>query len=1321
MAETSSAGERLLGESTQSHSEVTEVKQDRGRAREIEHVLGCVRPTPQLARSVSPSIATMFRAADKLDRTLLAVGFVFAAFTGAIVPYWGMFFKNVSLVLMQEKGCRPIAKTLTICGCLAVGVFISFFISMSCFGWVANNMTRKLRLRSLDHLLHKAIGWYDTHPTGEMATQIMQDTYDFKQGVGCKLSGLVGGAFQVPTGILLAFVFGKSWKLTLTVMGLVSCLILCVGVQASTLQAKILGQQSLYAKAGAVAESCISSIRTVAAFNGQGRELAKYEEAIAEAQRLGVRSGVGLGAMMALSNFTMFAVFGLANWIGVRLALADIDNHCVTEKNNCIPDQHECPDFDACNCFQTLDITPIIMTVLMAMLGLIMALVDVPQFMKARAAAARIWDLLDDSPVAEVPSGERIALIHGRIEFTNVCFSYPTRLEQLAMNNMTFVVPAETTAAFVGPSGSGKSTSINLIMRFYDMHSGSICLDGSNIRNLELHWLREQMALVQQEPVLFGCSIKENISFGKSGATEHEIIEAARAANAEAFIVQFPDGYDTMVGERGTQMSGGQKQRIAIARALVRNPRILLLDEATSALDVESERVVQEALDRILATQRRTTLVVAHRLTTIMNANVIFVMDGGRLVESGTHEELCHKTDSLYAQLVRLQTLSSGSTETAFTDNAQSLLLPLEARGCAESSDSFTRQASMGMGDVVDFVRSFTSSLSKTMSEQQEETSSEKLPAEDEEYIKVPVRRLLKLQGQVMWLIVPAVIASLAVGAANPLQGELLASVNEKIARPSVLIDRYANLRHEVIANSKTLLWDEIMIGASMSVAAMIQQFGFAVSAEHLARKIRSLTLRAMLRQEIAYFDKRPTGHLTSRLAEEAPKIRSFTGESLAAMVQLVGVLVTALYFSISASALLSLALLSVIPFMVICDRLIHQAQFQGNAATNESGTLVADSLMNVKTVAAFNLQSDIIKRFEVVLTTEWGGANKEVTALSFSIGFMWFSLYGMFGVMTGLGPVFIDEGNLTAKGAFHCLLPLLFCVSGMTQAMQFMGDKDAGQKAVNHIFATLDRVPAIDSYQDDGRRLENVTGAIEFVHIIFRYPARPDVVVFNDFHLTIEPSSTVAFCGPSGSGKSTTINLLMRFYDPESGFVSLDGCDIRQLNLQWLRDQMAIVQQEPVLFGGDIFDNIRYGKPSASDDECILAARLANAHNFVNESLPKGYRTDVGDRGGALSGGQKQRIAIARAIIRKPAVLLLDEATSALDSESERLVQDALDVVAHNARCTTLVVAHRLSTIVGADMICVIYEGKIVEKGTHAELMCLNGEYKKLAARSRE
>ncbi|KAH7682333.1 P-loop containing nucleoside triphosphate hydrolase protein [Dioscorea alata] len=285
---------------------------------------------------------------------------------------------------------------------------------------------------------------------------------------------------------------------------------------------------------------------------------------------------------------------------------------------------------------------------------------------------------------------------------------------------------------------------------------------------------------------------------------------------------------------------------------------------------------------------------------------------------------------------------------------------------------------------------------------------------------------------------------------------------------------------------------------------------------------------------------------------------------------------------------------------------------------------------------------------------------------------------------------------------------------SGVSQSSAFGTDTNKAKDSAASIFEILDHKSKINASTDEGVTLSNVQGNIVFQHVSFKYPSRPEVQIFKDLCLTISSGKTIALVGESGSGKSTVIAMLERFYDPDSGMILLDGVKLQGLKISWLRQQMGLVSQEPVLFNDTIRANIAYGKQGqVSEEEIIAVAEVANAHRFVS-GLPQGYDTNVGERGAQLSGGQKQRIAIARAIIKDPKILLLDEATSALDAESECMVQEALDRVMVGR--TSIVVAHRLSTIKGADVIAVVKNGVIVEQGKHEELIELpNGAYASL------
>jgi ATP-binding cassette subfamily B (MDR/TAP) protein 1 len=285
-------------------------------------------------------------------------------------------------------------------------------------------------------------------------------------------------------------------------------------------------------------------------------------------------------------------------------------------------------------------------------------------------------------------------------------------------------------------------------------------------------------------------------------------------------------------------------------------------------------------------------------------------------------------------------------------------------------------------------------------------------------------------------------------------------------------------------------------------------------------------------------------------------------------------------------------------------------------------------------------------------------------------------------------------------------IFAIMFMGEGFSMAGQPWQYFNLGRQAAARVLTIIARVPTIDSFSEEGLKPASVKGDIEVRDVRFAYPTAPDHLVCKGYSLSIRAGETVALCGPSGSGKSTIIQLLERFYDPQSGTITLDGVNLKDLNVRWLRQQLGLVSQEPVLFMGSVSENIRYGKKEATQVEVEEAARSANAYDFITTTLSDGFDTQVGQGGGKLSGGQKQRVAIARALVKKPSVLLLDEATSALDNESERIVQAALDEIMTKQKRTTIVIAHRLSTIRNADKIVVLQEGAVAEQGTHDELL---------------
>jgi len=870
---------------------------------------------------------------------------------------------------------------------------------------------------------------------------------------------------------------------------------------------------------------------------------------------------------------------------------------------------------------------------------------------------------------------------------------------------------------------------------------------------MNLKQLRSHFALVQQEPILFGGSILFNILCGKENGTELEAKIAAKLANAHNFIEEKAKGYETEVGERGVTLSGGQKQRIAIARAMIRKPKVLLLDEATSALDTVSEGLVMEALEKVMSLSktetRMTTIMVAHRLSTVRNCDTIFVLEMGKLVEQGSHDALMQKQGGLYAQLVELQKLGVEQTE----EKAEEKPYRTDStkRHISEVVKLSTdRQFSKGTGgsfkaEEAAINGSFVSNPCKDPAANvddgvvAEDAEKEKLPEEDEKEKNVSVLRLWELAGSSkVWFFI-ALALTVPQAASGPFLGREFGTIINTVSLPPVawldssmspcepsdpgckLVAIYNKdqLRNDVDKGCLMFVYISLVMGFSSFISA----YGAGKFAERVTRMARFNSFKAMLRQEMAYFDIRTSNMLTDRLAHEASQIKNFAGVPITGLVMCVVSLLTALIIVFLKTWLLPLTLCGLMPFMMIGTATRMNAMKKQDET--RAGPIVSEAMGNIRTVAAFNMQGRMEGRYETILKKEVGEDKRQGLWQGMINGYTSFVMFAMYGATVRIAVSYIEAGWMNADAVFIVLFTLMSSLQSAAAGWtSFTTSKKGGEHAVKHVFNTIDREPDIDAYMTKGQILEAtaVKGSVSFKNVVFCYPSQPHNEVFKKFSLEIEAGQNVALVGPSGSGKSTTVRLIQRFYDPQEGAVLFDGHDIRELNLPWLRSQLGFVQQEPVLFQGTVADNIRYGKQSATEREIEDAAKAANAYNFImGEEFPKGFDTDVGERGGQISGGQKQRIAIARCMVRQPKVLLLDEATSALDTASEKVVQDALDKLFKEVRCTKITIAHRLATIQNCDVICVVYNGQIVEKGTHSELLAIkDGHYVRLAARQK-
>uniref|UniRef100_A0A8C4XA74 Bile salt export pump-like n=1 Tax=Erpetoichthys calabaricus TaxID=27687 RepID=A0A8C4XA74_ERPCA len=1130
--------------------------------------------------------------------------------------------------------------------------------------WVtaAAHQVQQIRKTYFRKVMRMEIGWFDCNSVGELNTRISDDINKINNAIADQVSIFIERISTFCFGFMVGFM--GSWKLTLVVIAVSPLIGLGAGLM---FVAKLTGQElKAYAKAGAVADEVLSAIRTVAAFGGEKKEVERYDQNLVEAQNWGIRKGAIMGLFQGYLWCIIFLCYALAFWYGSKLVIEDRE-------------------------LSAGGLIQVFFGVLFAAMNLGQASPCLEAFASGRGAAKLIFETIDRQPEIDCLSeeGYKLDKVKGDIEFHNITFYYPSRPEVKILDQINMVIETGKTTAFVGPSGTGKSTALQLIQRFYEPQEGTVTLDGHDIRGLNIRWLRSLIGIVEQEPVLFATTIAENIQYGREDATMEEIIQAAKEANAYNFIMDLPEKFDTLVGKGGSQMSGGQKQRIAIARALLRNPRILLLDMATSALDNKSEALVQDALNKVRS--GRTTISIAHRLSTIRNADVIIGFDHGQAVERGTHDQLLKKK-GVYFTLVTLQ--NEGGT--AMLDKTTNVLFyslcrnSIRARSRSQLSNIFPATIS-GNTD--------TSFIDNTKT---------KSSADEEKEHPASVIRILKYNSPEWLYMLFGTLAAAANGAVNPVYAILFSQILGTFSIP--------NLDEQTRQINGICVLFTVVAGMSF-VTQFLQGYTFGKSGELLTRRLRKMGFQAMMNQEVSWFDdpKNCPGALTTRLATDASQVQGATGTQIGMIVNSltnVGAsIIIAFYFSWK----LSLLVLCFLPLIGLSGafqaKMLTGFANQDKEALEAAGQVSSEALNNIRTIAGLAKEDSFVQLYEQQLELPYKAATKKAKVYGVFFAFAKCVIFMAYAASFRLGGFLVSSEGIHYSVVFRVISAIVISGTALGRASSFTPDYAKAKVAAAQLFKLFDRIPKISLQSDQGEVWDSFRGELEFINCKFTYPTRPDVQILRGLQISVKPGQTLAFVGSSGCGKSTSIQLLERFYDPEEGQVLIDGYSSKDINVSFLRSKIGIVSQEPVLFDSSIAENIKYGDNTrdVSMEEVVDAARKAYLHDFVM-ALPNKYETHVGSQGSQLSRGEKQRIAIARAIVRNPKILLLDEATSALDTESEKIVQAALDEARQGRTC--IVIAHRLSTIQNADVIAVMSQGVIIEKGTHEELMGRRGAY---------
>ncbi len=887
------------------------------------------------------------------------------------------------------------------------------------------------------------------------------------------------------------------------------------------------------------------------------------------------------------------------------------------------------------------------------------------QGMVGLSAAQGVYKIFDAHPVVlEEHSGNSTTRLEPSIYFDSVSFSYPEH-SHIVHDCLNFKINKGEIVGIVGSSGCGKSSIVKLLLRFHDPVQGSITIGENDLKNISLDQLRREISVVHQDTFLFHGTIEENIRMGRQEASELEITDAAKDANIHEFVTTLPDGYKTIIGEKGIKLSGGQRQRVAIARALLKNTPILILDEALSAVDAENEYIIQQALDRLM--KDRTTLILAHRLSSIIKCDRILVLDQGRVVESGPHTDLMKK-DGIYSALMNEQ----------------------------------VREAE----------------LKRLVGSQKESMFANNEPVEDTEksVLDLPTEGIIKAEGLNWKQIIIELMRHIM-----PWKGRLFITFCFGVLRVLAFIGVGVFSALIVLAlkngNDFTFQLTGLMVVASLSgILHWIESWVAHDMAFRLLAEMRINVFRKLDQLAPAYLVRRRTGDLMGIATQDVELVEYFFAHTVAPVF--VSILVPVAVVTALATVSFWMAL-SLMPFLLAVGLspllMRDKVDLLGSKAREAAGELSAHAIDTIQGIA------------EIVTFQQTGHRAKDFDNLTnrhIAIRLPFFKELTMqktlLEVLTGWGGLAVVSTGalLTTSGSLDAgLLPLL-TILAMSAFLPVSEIAQIGRQLADTMGATR-RIYALENEPvviDDGidETPGDLSSGVCFRNVSFAYPGRSKRIL-QDLNFEIPAGRTLALVGPSGAGKTSLAQLLMRFWDPEKGSITLNGIELKDFKLEELRSRVALVAQDTYLFNNSLRENILVAKPEATELELSEAVKLS-ALSEVIESLPDGLDTMVGERGSSLSGGQRQRVAIARAFLKDAPFLILDEATSHLDALSEHTVHKSLDLLKTNR--TTIIIAHRLSTIRDADLIIVLNEGEMVETGTHNELLQKTGLYRQLVSK---
>lgn len=1186
----------------------------------------------------------------------------------------------------------PLLPWLTLLIVLAVLAFVFAYLRRYRGGRIGLDVQNDLRNDMHDHLQRLDAAALDTMPTGQLVARSSSDTA-LVQGLLSFLPLVGGNVLMMLMSLVIMFVL--SPLLAVVSLAVVPALVaISYRMRTRVFPASWDAQQKEGVVAGIVDED-VAGVRVVKAFGQEQRELRRLAGAAGElygSQMRVVRIQSRYQPLLeAVPVLGQVGILALGGWLAVTGSIT----------------------LGTFLAFSTY------IAQLMAPSRRLAGMLTIAQ--QARAGVERIFQLLDLRPaIADAPDAVDLPQDGGRIVFDDVSFAYPGGAPVL--DGLTLTVQPGERVAVVGASGSGKSTLARLLVRRYEPTAGSVSIGGVDIADARLASLRGRIGMAFEDAFLFSVSVRDNIAYGAPGATDEQVEHAARLAQAQEFIDALPNGYDTVVGERGLSLSGGQRQRIALARAILRDPAILVLDDATSAIDARTEQSIHEALREVSA--GRTVLLIAHRHSTLHLADRIVVLEAGKIIASGTHDELVEASATYRALFGEGEVpdeapapgrtpLSGGAPATRPSSPARRPAHALSAPGLgAGLGGSGGGRGIRGSLAPTPQLLAQVAALPPIIDHVEPDLTHESRHQRDFGLGKI----LREFRRPLLFALVFVVIDAVA-GLLGP--AVVKAGIDEGVTEGIVGVLFVASGVYFVIAIADMF-------------TGMAEAFVTGRTAQRIMLSLRIRVFAQLQRLSLDYYEREMAGRIMTRMTTDIDQFESLLQNGL------LGALVAGVTFVGVAAALiivdvpLGLAVLSVIVPLALATVWFRRRATRLYDLSRERIAIVnasfQESLSGVRESQAFTHEEETMRVFHGHGSAYLRSRVAAQRLVAVYFPFVQFLAAIADVIVLGLGATLIAHGQLTAGALIAFLLYIDMFFSPIQQLSQVFDAWQQTRVSVARI-SELMNLSTLTPQRPDAQPVPALEGRVHVDDVHFAYPVGPvssrrrgprdsrlpDAITRHPSEalagvdIAVRAGETVALVGETGAGKSTVMKLVARFYDPDRGAVRADGHDLRALELDGFRARLGYVPQESFLFTGTIGQNIAYGRPDALPADIVAAARAVGADGMIT-ALVDGYDTVVSERGSSLSSGQRQLIALARAQLVDPAILLLDEATSNLDLATEAHVTRAMNRLAQDR--TTVLIAHRLQTAMTADRIVLLEHGRVAEMGTHDELLAAGGGY---------